>query len=246
MPVLEHKGASIYYEEYGRGFPILTFAPGGLLSHIAAWSKPQSPINPATEWADEFRVIVMDQRNAPDGRSHAPITAADNWDTYAADHIALLDHLKIDQCHLYGQCIGGPFIMGLLKVAPERVVCAVAAQPNGRMGPLAPGRSARFNEWAAALKNHPELNENVLDAFYRNMYASGYIYSVGPDFMDTCNTPVMVMAGNDDAHPYALSEDMVRRLPNVEFIAEWKSGAALEAARPRVRAFLKKHTPAGG
>jgi len=52
-----------------------------------------------------------------------------------------------------------------------------------------------------------------------------------------------VMAGNDDAHPYALSEDMAKRLPDVEFIAEWKSGAALEAARPRVRAFLKKHTP---
>ena len=98
MPVLEHKGASIYYEEYGRGFPILTFAPGGLLSHIAAWSKPQSPINLATEWADHFRVIVMDQRNAPDGRSHAPITAADNWDTYAADHIALLDHLNLVLC----------------------------------------------------------------------------------------------------------------------------------------------------
>jgi hypothetical protein len=44
----------------------------------------------------------MDQRNA--GRSRAPITAQGGWDSYTADHIALLDHLRIDRCHLYGQC----------------------------------------------------------------------------------------------------------------------------------------------
>ena len=29
MPSFEHHGARIYYEEFGRGFPILTFAPAG-------------------------------------------------------------------------------------------------------------------------------------------------------------------------------------------------------------------------
>ena len=32
MPSIERNGAHIYYEEYGRGFPILTFAPAGLAS----------------------------------------------------------------------------------------------------------------------------------------------------------------------------------------------------------------------
>ena len=41
-----------------------------------------------------------------------------------------------------------------------------------------------------------------------------------------------------------ISEEVSTLLPNVEFIAEWKTGAVLEAARPRIRAFLKKHTPA--
>ena len=31
MPSFEHHGATIYYEEFGQGFPILTFAPAGLL-----------------------------------------------------------------------------------------------------------------------------------------------------------------------------------------------------------------------
>ncbi len=34
MPSFEHHGAHIYYEEFGRGFPILTFAPAGLASVI--------------------------------------------------------------------------------------------------------------------------------------------------------------------------------------------------------------------
>ena len=29
MPSFEHHGARIYYEEFGQGFPILTFAPAG-------------------------------------------------------------------------------------------------------------------------------------------------------------------------------------------------------------------------
>jgi pimeloyl-ACP methyl ester carboxylesterase len=101
MPSFEHHGTRIYYEEFGQGFPILTFAPAGLQSVIAVWSQPSAPINPTTEWAPNYRVIAMDQRNAG-GQSRAPITAQDGWDAYTADHIALLDHLRIDRCHLYG------------------------------------------------------------------------------------------------------------------------------------------------
>jgi pimeloyl-ACP methyl ester carboxylesterase len=72
MPSFEHNGAHIYYEEFGQGFPILTFAPAGLQSVIDVWSQPSAPINPTTEFAAKFRVIAMDQRNAG-GRSYAPI-----------------------------------------------------------------------------------------------------------------------------------------------------------------------------
>src|SRR4029453_6507101 len=127
MPSIEHRGASIYYEEFGRGFPILTFAPAGLQSVIDVGSPPAAPVNPTTEFAANFRVIAMDQRNAG-GRSRAPITAQDGWHTYAADHIAVVDHLGIDRGHLYGQGIGGAFSMSLLKAQPQRIACAVIAQ----------------------------------------------------------------------------------------------------------------------
>src|SRR5215472_3824868 len=133
MPSFEHHGARIYYEEFGQGFPILTFAPAGLQSVIAVWSQSSAPINPTTEWAANYRVIAMDQRNAG-GQSRAPITSRDGWDAYTGDHVALLDHLRIDRCHLYGQCIGGSFILNLIKTQPERVQSAVLAQPIGRVG----------------------------------------------------------------------------------------------------------------
>jgi pimeloyl-ACP methyl ester carboxylesterase len=242
MPSLEHHGARIHYEEFGRGFPILTFAPAGLASVIDVWSQPSAPINPTTEFAQNYRVIAMDQRNAG-GQSRAPITAADGWDSFTADHIALLDHLRVDRCHLYGQCIGGSFILNMLKHHPERVASAVLAQPIGRVGPMAPGRPARFNAWAESLKDHPEATQPVLDAFCRNLYAAGFVYCADRDFVRTVKTPCLILAGNDEAHPGPISDELHQLLPNSEFIREWKSGAALEAARARVKEFLAKHTP---
>ncbi|HEY6433069.1 MAG TPA: alpha/beta hydrolase [Acetobacteraceae bacterium] len=244
MPSFEHNRASIYYEEYGHGFPILTFAPAGLQSVIDVWSQPSAPINPTTEFAKQYRVIAMDQRNAG-GRSHAPITAQDGWDTYTADHIALLDHLRIDRCHLYGQCIGGSFILNLLKAQPDRVASAVLAQPIGRVGAPARDRTPRFDGWAASLKDHPEATQAVLDAFCQNLYGRGFVYCADRAFVSTVRTPCLVLAGNDEAHPYPIAEEISKLLPNCAFIPEWKTGAALVSARARVMEFLSSHTPAG-
>src|SRR2546428_11170369 len=110
---MEPRAVLIYYEESGRGFPILTLAPGGLQSTIEVWSRPAAPVNPITEFAPDFRVIAMDQRNAG-GRSRGPISAQDGWHTYAADHIPGLDRLRVDRCHLFGPCLGGILLLGPL------------------------------------------------------------------------------------------------------------------------------------
>ena len=221
MPTFDHHGATIYYEEHGQGFPILTFAPAGLQSTIAVWSQPSAPVNPITEFVPPFRVIAMDQRNAG-GRSRAPITAQDG-------------------CHLYGQCIGGSFIMSLLNAQPERVASAVLAQPIGRVGAMPAARSARFDAWAKSLESHPEATEQVLDSFYKNLYAPGFVYSVDRAAASKCTTPCLVLAGNDEAHPYPISEELAKLLPNAEFIPEWKTGAALQSAKVRIKEFLSKH-----
>jgi pimeloyl-ACP methyl ester carboxylesterase len=245
MPSFEHHGAQIHYEEFGQGFPILTFAPAGLKSTIAVWSEPSAPINPTTEWAANYRVIAMDQRNAG-GRSRAPITAADGWDAYTADHLALLDHLRIDRCHLYGQCIGGSFIVNLLQKQPERVAAAILAQPIGRVGPLPATPNVNFAGWAESLSDHPEASAAVLDRFYHNLYDTGFVYCADRDFVKTIKAPCLILAGNDAAHPWPISEELSKLIPNCEFVAEWKTGAALTAARARVKEFLARHTPTRG
>jgi pimeloyl-ACP methyl ester carboxylesterase len=243
MPSIDHRGAHIYYEEYGRGFPILTFAPAGLRSVIAVWGQQMAPINPISEFADRYRVIAMDQRNAG-GQSQAPVAASDGWDSYTADHVALLDHLQIDKCHLYGQCIGGSFIVNMLKHGPGRVQSAVLAQPIGRVGPLKPGWNANFKGWTETLTNRPEATEDILNRFYQNLYAPGFVYCADRDFVRTIKTPCLVLAGDDEAHPWPISEELSRLIPNCEFVAEWKREPALTSAKARVTAFFAKHTPA--
>ena len=240
MPTVEHNGANIYYEEHGKGFPILTFAPAGLLSTIAAWDSTMAPVKPVAEWSADYRVIVMDQRNAG-GRSRAPLTAQDGWHSFTADHLAILDHLKIERCHLFGQCIGGSFIFSLLKAQPQRFASAVIAQPIGRVGPFNPARPARFNEWAATLADKP--SDAVRDAYYRNLYGAGFVYSADQAFVGSIKTPCLLLAGNDEAHPRPISDECAKLLPHADYILDWKTGEPLAAARPRIKTFLAKHTP---
>ena len=127
MAMFEHGSVRLHYEIEGDGFAVLLIAPGGMRSSIEFWSK--SPFDPTKEFASDFRVIAMDQRNA--GKSSAPISAADGWETYTADHLALLDHLGIKQCHVVGGCIGSSYCLGLIKAAPERVSAAVLQNPIG-------------------------------------------------------------------------------------------------------------------
>jgi pimeloyl-ACP methyl ester carboxylesterase len=190
--------------------------------------------------AQYAHVIAFDRRAA--GFSETP-TAGYSFDGFVADMVALLDHLGIDRCHLYGQCIGGSFILSLLKAQPDRVASAVLAQPIGRVGAMPAGRSARFDAWAETLTDHPEATPAVLDALYRNLYAPGFVYCVDRAFVSTCATPCLVLAGNDEAHPLPISEELARLLPRAEMIREWKTGDALTSARARVQEFLSKHTP---
>ena len=73
----------------------------------------------------------------------------------------------------------------------------------------------------------------MLDAFYQNLYGPGFVYSVDRAFVSSCQTPCLVLAGNDEAHPLPISEELAKLLPNAEFIREWKEGAALVEARVR-------------
>ena len=238
MPVFERAGVSLYYEEYGSGYPLLLFAPGGMRSSIDFWHR--SPFDPIAELAKDFRVIAMDQRNA--GRSRAPVSADDGWETYAGDHLALLDHIGARRAHVMGGCIGSSYCLDLIKLAPERVSAAVLQNPIG----LSPENRAAFYEmfdgWASDLrKARPELSEEAFKAFRARMYDGDFVFSVSRDFVRACRTPMLVLAGDDLYHPAPIAEEIARLAPKAELITKWKTPDATPAAVARVRAFLKAH-----
>jgi pimeloyl-ACP methyl ester carboxylesterase len=248
MPIARLGDAEIYFEAYGAGFPVLVFAAGGLRSELAFWRhSPSNPaakppwMDPMTDLAPRFRVVAMDQRNA--GRSRAPIASSDDWETYARDHLRLMDYLAIDRCHVMGGCIGASFCLKLCEMAPDRIAAAVLQNPIGH----ADNREVFANLsalWAKGIREkRPEIEQATLDAFTRRMFGGDFVFSVTRDFVRRCPTPLLVMPGDDAPHPAAIAEEIAALAPDVEVLQEWKGPAHRDAAITRVSQFLERHTP---
>jgi pimeloyl-ACP methyl ester carboxylesterase len=242
MPSFERDGATIHFDLGGadEDHPVLLIAPGGMRSAAAAWDN--APWDPRTALAERFGVITMDQRNA--GRSTAPVAADDGWATYTADQLALLDHLDVDRCHVVGMCIGGPYIVGLLRAAPERFTAAVMLQPVG----LTTNRDAFyeiFDGWAAEIADdHPEADDDTWASFRSNMWDHEFVCTAAPSEVAAIQTPVLLLKGNDLYHPPETSEQLAELLPNVTYVERWKDDDVLAQTDATIREFLARHTPA--
>lgn len=242
MPFYERLETKIYYEVSGSGFPILLFAPGGMRSAISFWQS--APFNPIELLSQQFTVIAMDQRNA--GQSTAPISSEDNWQTYTEDHIALLDHLGIERCHIMGGCIGGSYCFGLLASQPERIASAVIQQTIG----LDNNRQAfydMFDSWASqytikALTTQPPPSDDTLRQFRSNMYDQEFLFSVDEAFVETCTTPLLVLLGNDLYHPESTSRRIVELAPDATLIEDWKSPDKIQNTTEQLLDFLKANS----
>lgn len=241
MPIFERSGeTALYYEEHGKGFPVLLLAPGGMRSNVAFWER--APWNPIAELATSFRVIAMDQRNA--GRSTGSVPADAGWQLYAQDQLALLDHLGVARCHVLGGCIGGAFCLGLMHAAPERIAAGVLQQPIGLSETNREVFYELFDSWAAEVrKTHPDVPETTWQAFRERMYGGDFVFSVDRESVRRCRSPLLVLLGNDVYHPSETSREIAQLAPQAELIEQWKEGPAVQAAVHRVREFLKAHTP---
>jgi pimeloyl-ACP methyl ester carboxylesterase len=241
MPAFQHDDVTLYYEEYGQGYPVLLFAPGGMRSSIDFWHRV-APFDPTRELASEFRVIAMDQRNA--GKSTAPIRADDGWHVYTADHVALLDHLGVVRCHVLGGCIGGAFALALIDAAPARVSAAVLQQPIGRSPENRATFYKLFDDWMAEqTTRHPDVSPAAFASFRENMYGGDFVFSVGRSAVRGLATPLLVLMGNDIYHPSPTSREIVELGANAVLVERWKDPEIVPVTVKRVREFLSDHTP---
>ena len=240
----------IYYEEAGSGLPLLLLPGGGLNSTIAFFTG-NAPFNAIEEFKGQYRCITADLRNAPSGQSTGPVEVDRPWESYADDHLGLMDHLKIDKFMAMGFCIGGPFIGSLLKRAPGRVAAAVLAQPVGwRPEMREPEYAGRFwRNWGPALiAKRPEITMETTDRFVTRMFETDpdFLFTVSRDFMRTCQNPILVLPDEVPAHPYAVAMDCAMLAPKAEVsMFPWKlPKERIPLAVRQIHSFLKAHRPA--
>jgi 3-oxoadipate enol-lactonase len=115
MPYAHINGINLYYEEHGKGFPIV-FAHGAGGNHLSWWQQ-------IPHFSRRFRCIAFDHRGwglslDPDDLGPA---------SFVSDLTALLDYLGIDQALLTGQSMGGLTCLGIALARPERVSGLVMA-----------------------------------------------------------------------------------------------------------------------
>jgi pimeloyl-ACP methyl ester carboxylesterase len=239
MATMHDGPVTIDYAVDGEGFPVLLLAPGGMKSERSRWSH--ALWNPY-ERLSTYQLIGMDQRNA--GRSTAPISAADQWSDYTNDQLRLLDHLGVEQCHLIGMCIGGPFILALLTAAPQRFRAAVVIQPVGRDG----NRDLlfeKFDEWADDLKPaRPTISADDLGPMRENLWGPEGLLTVTEAEVAEIKNPMLILIGDDQFHTVKTSRTIAAAAGHARLIESWKDPAELAATDSAIQAFLAEHTPA--
>jgi pimeloyl-ACP methyl ester carboxylesterase len=240
----EKGNVRIRYAEIGSGFPLLAVPGGGLNSCMAVWAR--AVINIPEQFKNDFRVITMDQRNATGGESTGPVAVDDPWGAFADDQLGVMDHLGIDRFFFFGNCIGGPFAMKLMERAPQRVTAAILSQPVGH-NPAKPDYmyDAGKTVWAKELRERrPDVSMEAIEQYLHNLYRvrPDFVYSVSRDFAKSCQTSMLVLPDNVDAHPLVTSVDVASLCPNAEItVFPWKEQPELKARTiNRARTFLKR------
>jgi len=244
----EKGSVRIRYQETGSGFPLLLIAGGGLNSRMAG--LPTMPFNPIEEFKGQYRCIYADLRNAIGGESSGPLEIDRPWDSFADDHLGLMDHLGIDKFMVLGFCIGGPFIWNLMRRAPDRVVAAVPAQPVG-FRPELPNvlYDGSMTAWTPEfLKRHPDVTKETVEKFLTSMFRTkaDFVFTATRDFVRTCRTPVLIMPDDVPAHPLAVAMECAMLAPKAEIsVYPWKEPKErIPLAVRQVHSFLKAHRPA--
>jgi pimeloyl-ACP methyl ester carboxylesterase len=239
----------IRYEETGSGFPLLIIPGGGLNGSTIAGVRGGNPFNTVDAFKGEFRCIYADLRNSA-GESTGPLEVDRPWDSYADDHLGLMDHLKIDKFMVLGFCIAGPFIWNLIKRAPDRVVAAVPAQPVG-FRPELPNSlyESQTTGWAAPLaKRRPEITTQMADQFLNRMFRNNpdFVFTVTRDFVKSSQTPVLVLPDDTAGHSLVVAIESAMLAPKGQLsMYPWKDTPdKIPLAVRHVRSFLLSNRPA--
>ena len=120
MPKAPINGIELYYESHGTG-PAIVFAHGRGGNHMSWWQQ-------VARFSGEFRCITFDHRGW--GQSVAPY-GSPLRENFAADIIALVDYLEIDQTFLVAQSMGGFSCLEFALARPGQTLGLVLGDTTG-------------------------------------------------------------------------------------------------------------------
>src|SRR4029077_10122354 len=110
MTTAKFDSIELYYEEHGRGDPLLLIM--GLAADSTAW------IFQVPDFARRYRTITFDNRGV--GRSSKP-PGPYTIHEMADDAVALLDALDVRRAHVVGVSMGGMIAQEIVLRHPSRV-----------------------------------------------------------------------------------------------------------------------------
>ena len=244
----EKGNVRICYQEAGSGVPLLIISGGGLNSTIT-WAMKNAPFNAMEEFKNEYRCIVTDLRNAHGGQSSGPLEVDRPWDSYTDDLLGLMDHLGIKRFMALGFCIGAPYIWGLIKRAPERVIAVVPTQPVGwNKDHPTYMYDLSMKSWAPELmKRQPGITPDMIHRFLTRMFPNpDFLFTVNRDFVRKSQTPLLALLDDTPGHPYDVALETAMLAPKSEIgLYPWKDPKErIPLAVRQIRTFLRAHRPA--
>ncbi|MET0645278.1 MAG: alpha/beta fold hydrolase [Pyrinomonadaceae bacterium] len=155
MPTVSARGFELYYEEHGRGEP-LVLVPG-FGAGLWIWYR-QVP-----GFAERFRTIVFDPRGVARSAADAPFTMRD----LADDLAALLEELRVEEAHVLGASFGGfvaqEFALAHPALVRSLVLCCTSYGGAGHRPPSAETLAAIAS--TKGLNTEERVRENLLLAF---------------------------------------------------------------------------------
>ncbi|MEP7320940.1 MAG: alpha/beta hydrolase [Saprospiraceae bacterium] len=147
------RGTKVYYEEYGKGTPLLLLHGG--LGNIADFKKCIPGLS------NKFRVIVPDAPGL--GRSEFPDSAL-TYQLLAKYYSILIDQLKLDSLYVLGWSDGGNTGLLLANYRPDKVKKLIISGSNYKLS----GMNAEMVEGAKATIMNPEWVEANMKDWIEN------------------------------------------------------------------------------
>ena len=207
---LHNSGASIFYSEY---FPADPQAPTLILLHGNGEDHTYF-VKQIPAFSPHFRLVLMDTRGQ--GQS----TGGDgelNFSVFAADLLALMDHLQIAKAHLLGFSDGGNLALTFALAHPERVQSLILNGAN-----LEPG-GVKLSTQLPIVLGYGCCR--LLSPFSRKARQNGALLGlmvnhphIPPQALAALTMPALVIVGERDMIRDRHSQLIARSLPNAQFV----------------------------